>query len=138
MTPRALEKVFAKPDLLLSTASTRSARAAASRWRCAIILELIAELGVRDRTICVARHRLLHGVSADHGRGRHAGAARPRAVGRDGREARAARRFVFTMQGDGDMVSEGLQEVIHCAARGERFTAVVLEQRRSSARPAAT
>jgi 2-oxoglutarate ferredoxin oxidoreductase subunit beta len=34
--------------------------------------------------------------------------------------------FVFTMQGDGDMVSEGLQEVIHSAARGERFTAVVL------------
>ena len=35
-------------------------------------------------------------------------------------------RFVFTLQGDGDMVNEGLQEVIHCAARGERFTAVLL------------
>ena len=34
--------------------------------------------------------------------------------------------FVFTLQGDGDMVSEGLQEVIHSAARGEHFTAVVL------------
>jgi len=33
--------------------------------------------------------------------------------------------FVFTMQGDGDMVSEGLQEVLHAAARGEKFTAVV-------------
>jgi len=35
-------------------------------------------------------------------------------------------RFVFTLQGDGDMVSEGLQEIIHCAARGEKFTAVLL------------
>ena len=33
---------------------------------------------------------------------------------------------VFTLQGDGDMVNEGLQEIIHCAARGERFTAVLL------------
>ena len=33
---------------------------------------------------------------------------------------------VFTMQGDGDMVNEGLQEVIHAAARGERITCVML------------
>jgi len=34
--------------------------------------------------------------------------------------------FVFTVQGDGDMVNEGLQEVIHAAARGERITCVML------------
>jgi 2-oxoglutarate ferredoxin oxidoreductase subunit beta len=33
---------------------------------------------------------------------------------------------VFTLQGDGDMVNEGLQEVMHTAARGERVTAVLL------------
>jgi 2-oxoglutarate/2-oxoacid ferredoxin oxidoreductase subunit beta len=33
---------------------------------------------------------------------------------------------VFTVQGDGDMVSEGLAEVIHAAARGEQILAVVL------------
>jgi len=33
---------------------------------------------------------------------------------------------VFTMQGDGDMVNEGLQEVLHAAARGERITCVLL------------
>jgi 2-oxoglutarate ferredoxin oxidoreductase subunit beta len=33
---------------------------------------------------------------------------------------------VFTLQGDGDMVSEGLQEVLHTAARGERITCVLL------------
>ena len=30
--------------------------------------------------------------------------------------------IVFTVQGDGDMVNEGLQEVIHAAARGESIT----------------
>ena len=34
--------------------------------------------------------------------------------------------IVFTVQGDGDMVNEGLQEVIHTAARGESVTCVML------------
>ncbi len=33
---------------------------------------------------------------------------------------------VFTIQGDGDMVNEGLQEVIHSAARGENITCFML------------
>ncbi len=33
---------------------------------------------------------------------------------------------VFTLQGDGDMVNEGLQEVLHTAARGESLTAVLV------------
>ena len=35
-------------------------------------------------------------------------------------------KFVFTLQGDGDMVNEGLQEVLHTAARGENVTCVLL------------
>jgi len=34
--------------------------------------------------------------------------------------------LLFTLQGDGDMVNEGLQEVIHTAARGEKVTCVLL------------
>jgi 2-oxoglutarate/2-oxoacid ferredoxin oxidoreductase subunit beta len=34
--------------------------------------------------------------------------------------------IVFTLQGDGDMVNEGLQEVIHTAARGEKVTCILL------------
>ena len=34
--------------------------------------------------------------------------------------------IVFTVQGDGDMVNEGLQEVIHTAARGEGVTCIML------------
>jgi 2-oxoglutarate/2-oxoacid ferredoxin oxidoreductase subunit beta len=33
---------------------------------------------------------------------------------------------VLTIQGDGDMVNEGLQEVLHTAARGENVTCVML------------
>lgn len=33
---------------------------------------------------------------------------------------------VFMLQGDGDMVNEGLQEVVHTAARGENVTAILL------------
>lgn len=34
--------------------------------------------------------------------------------------------LVYTLQGDGDMVNEGLQEVIHTAARGENVTCILL------------
>ena len=34
--------------------------------------------------------------------------------------------LVFCVQGDGDMVNEGLQEIVHTAARGERVTALLL------------
>jgi 2-oxoglutarate ferredoxin oxidoreductase subunit beta len=34
--------------------------------------------------------------------------------------------IVFTMQGDGDMVSEGLAEILHTAARGENITCILL------------
>jgi 2-oxoglutarate ferredoxin oxidoreductase subunit beta len=33
---------------------------------------------------------------------------------------------VFTLQGDGDMVNEGQQEVLHTAARGEKVTCILL------------
>ena len=34
--------------------------------------------------------------------------------------------IAVTVQGDGDMVNEGLQEVVHAAARGERITCVLV------------
>ena len=36
-------------------------------------------------------------------------------------------RLVYTLQGDGDMVSEGLAEVLHTAARGESVTCLMLD-----------
>ena len=34
--------------------------------------------------------------------------------------------LLFTLQGDGDMVNEGLQEVVHTAARGENITCILI------------
>jgi 2-oxoglutarate ferredoxin oxidoreductase subunit beta len=121
---QGLERVFQKPELLLK-AEHSLCPGCGEPVALRTILELIQELGLRERTICVAGigcytafpmimdvdvMQALHGRAPSLATG--VKRVRPDA-------------FVFTMQGDGDMLSEGLQEVIHSAARGERFTAVV-------------
>lgn len=90
-----------------------------------VILEVLAELALRDSSVCVmgigcstAFAPLLDVdlVQALHGRAPSV--------------ATGVRRMlpgatVFTIQGDGDMASEGLQEAIHAAARGEKITCFV-------------
>ena len=89
-------------------------------------LEVLSELGVAQRTIGVfgigcytafSNNLDVEVVQALHGRAPSVATgvkrARPDTV-------------VFTVQGDGDMVNEGLQEVIHAAARGENVTCVML------------
>ncbi len=124
-TDTTLRKVFEKPALLLSTEHSLCP-GCGEPIALRLMLELIHELGLRERTICVAGigcytafpmimdvdvMQALHGRAPSVATG--VKRVRPDA-------------FVFTMQGDGDMVSEGLQEVLHSAARGEQFTAVVL------------
>jgi len=89
-------------------------------------LEVLSELAVVDRTIAV------HGigcytsftmsvdvdvVQALHGRAPSVATGVKRML---------PDRVVYTLQGDGDMVNEGLQEVLHTAARGEAITCVLL------------
>jgi 2-oxoglutarate ferredoxin oxidoreductase subunit beta len=89
-------------------------------------LEVIAELEVVQRTIAVfgigcytafSNNLDVEVLQALHGRAPSLATGvkrtRPDAV-------------VFTVQGDGDMVNEGLQEVIHTAARGENVTCIML------------
>jgi 2-oxoglutarate ferredoxin oxidoreductase subunit beta len=89
-------------------------------------LEAIEELGVVDRAIqvsgigCYTTFTMTTDVDlvqALHGRAPSVATGikrmRPDAV-------------VFTLQGDGDMVNEGLQEVLHTATRGERVTCILL------------
>lgn len=91
-----------------------------------ILLETLQELGIVDRSVGVVGHgcygsfvrimdvdvlQCLHGRAPSCATGIKR--VRPNSV-------------VFTMQGDGDMVNEGLQEVLHAAARGERVTCVLL------------
>ncbi len=125
MSEPALKKVSAKPDLLLSTHHSLCP-GCGEPLALRVILELLAELGVAERTICVCGigcYTAFPGIidvdvlQALHGRAPSVATGAKRVL---------PDRFVFTLQGDGDMVSEGLQEIIHCAARGERFTAVLL------------
>lgn len=91
-----------------------------------LLLEVIEELGLSERAIGVVGHGCYTPLAsmADidflqclHGR------APAVATGVKRMRPECA---VFTLQGDGDMVSEGLAEVLHAAARGESLTCVLL------------
>jgi 2-oxoglutarate ferredoxin oxidoreductase subunit beta len=90
------------------------------------IVEAVSELDVVQRTIAVfgigcytafSNNLDVEVLQALHGRAPSvatgAKRARPETV-------------VLTVQGDGDMVNEGLQEVLHTAARGENVTCFML------------
>jgi 2-oxoglutarate/2-oxoacid ferredoxin oxidoreductase subunit beta len=91
-----------------------------------ILLETLAELGLSASTIGVvgigcytafARTLDVDLVQALHGRAPSVAT---------GVKRMQPDKAVFTLQGDGDMVNEGLQEVLHTAARGENVTCVLL------------
>ncbi len=91
-----------------------------------ILLETLQELGIVERAIGVVGHgcygSFVRIMDVDvlqclHGR------APACATGIKRVQPAAA---VFTLQGDGDMVSEGLAEVLHAAARGENITCILL------------
>ena len=68
------------------------------------------------------RYRLLHEFQQLDGRRPRAGAPRAHAVVATGVKRMLPDSVVFTLQGDGDMVNEGLQEVLHAGhtARASR------------------
>lgn len=124
-TTPPLRKVSAKSDLLLSTEHSLCP-GCGEPLAMRVILELVEELGVRDRTICVCGigcYTAFPGIidvdvlQALHGRAPSVATGAKRVL---------PDRFVFTLQGDGDMVNEGLQEVLHTAARGEKVTCILL------------
>jgi 2-oxoglutarate/2-oxoacid ferredoxin oxidoreductase subunit beta len=93
-------------------------------WR--TLLEVIDELGMAQRAIGVVGHGCYTNIVrlADidwlqclHGRAPAVATGVKRVHPDVG---------VFTLQGDGDMASEGLAEVLHAAARGEAITCIML------------
>jgi 2-oxoglutarate ferredoxin oxidoreductase subunit beta len=89
-------------------------------------LEVIEELGLVERTVAVfgigcytafSNGLDLEVLQALHGRAPSLATGVKRAK---------PETVVFTVQGDGDMVNEGLQEVLHTAARGENVTCIML------------
>ena len=91
-----------------------------------LVLELIEELGHAENALGVI------GIGCYTALGSSIGVDLIQALhGRAPSVATGAKRMrpdtlLFTLQGDGDMVNEGLQEVIHTAARGENVTCVLL------------
>jgi len=90
------------------------------------LLEVIEEIGWADRVLAavgIGCYTALTGlldvdmVQALHGRAPSLAT---------GIKRMRPDRLVITLQGDGDMVNEGLQEVLHTAARGEAITCVLL------------
>lgn len=89
-----------------------------------LVAEVIDELGMRERTIGVApvgcsvfayRYFNCDFAQAAHGRA-PAMATGLKRVNPD--------QLVFTYQGDGDLASIGMAEIIHAAARGENLTVI--------------
>jgi 2-oxoglutarate ferredoxin oxidoreductase subunit beta len=114
-----------KPDLLL-TQEHNLCPGCGEPLALRLFLESLTELGVAQRSVMVAGigcYTAFTGtvdldlVQALHGR------APSVATGVKRMQPDCV---VFTLQGDGDMVNEGLQEVLHTAARGERVTCILL------------
>jgi 2-oxoglutarate ferredoxin oxidoreductase subunit beta len=93
-------------------------------WR--LLMEVLSELGIENRAIEVVGHGCYTGIAAMadidaiqvlHGR------APAVATGLKRVQPEAV---VMTVQGDGDMATEGLHEILHAAARGENITAIML------------
>ncbi|MBN2139989.1 MAG: thiamine pyrophosphate-dependent enzyme [Desulfovibrionaceae bacterium] len=86
--------------------------------------ELIDEMKLAEKTICVTsigcsvflyNYLLVDSVEAPHGRA----PATATGVKRSRPD-----KFVLTYQGDGDLASIGMAEIIHCANRGERVSVI--------------
>lgn len=89
-----------------------------------LVAELIDEMQLREKTLCVGsigcsvfiyNYINVDAVEAPHGRAP--------AVATGVKRARPDN-FVFTYQGDGDLASIGIAEIMHAANRGERISVV--------------
>ncbi len=91
-----------------------------------LVAEVIDELGIREESILVAsvgcsvfayNYFEVDAVEAAHGRA-PAMATGVKRVHPD--------KIVFTYQGDGDLASIGMAEIVHAAARGEKITTIFI------------
>jgi 2-oxoglutarate/2-oxoacid ferredoxin oxidoreductase subunit beta len=114
-----------KPDLLL-TQEHHMCPGCGEPLAVRVFLDVLSELGVASKTVAVAGIGCYTSFSASmdidlvqalHGRAPSVATGVKRMLPDS---------VVFTLQGDGDMVNEGLQEVLHTAARGEQVTCILL------------
>ena len=91
-----------------------------------LVAEVLDELGIQDRTVLIASIGCsvtaydfldVDSVEAPHGRALAVGTGVKRAK---------PNQVVFSYQGDGDFASIGLAESLHAALRGEKLTAICI------------
>src|SRR3954464_9845164 len=94
-------------------------------WR--LLVEVLAELELVDRSIGVVGHGCYTQIitTADVEFLQCLPGRAPAVA--TGVKRMGAEHAIYTIQGDGDMVSEGLAEVLHAAARGESITCLMLD-----------
>ncbi|HCS38327.1 MAG: thiamine pyrophosphate-dependent enzyme [Anaerolineaceae bacterium] len=117
--------VFERPDTLTGT-TTHYCPGCTHGIANRLIAEVIDEMGMREKTIGVAsvgcsvfiyNYLNMDFVQAPHGRAPAMATGVKRVL---------PDRMVFTYQGDGDLASIGMAEIVHAAARGENITVFFL------------
>lgn len=120
------EELVYKRPVALSTVYTHYCPGCTHGIAHRLVAEVIDELGIREDTILVAavgcsvfayNYFEVDACEAPHGRA-PAMATGVKRVHPD--------KIVFTYQGDGDLASIGMGEIIHAAARGEKITTIFI------------
>jgi 2-oxoglutarate ferredoxin oxidoreductase subunit beta len=123
--PEVEQIVYERPDSL-SDVRTHYCPGCTHGTAHRLVAEVLDELGLRERTILVASvgcsvfsydYFDVDACEAAHGRA----PAMATGIKRVNPE-----NIVFTYQGDGDLASIGMAEIIHAAARGEKITVIFI------------
>ncbi|MBK8026797.1 MAG: 2-oxoglutarate oxidoreductase [Chloroflexi bacterium] len=118
-----MERVYDRPDSLTAV-HTNYCPGCTHGVAHRLLAEVLDELGLREKTILVApvgcavfayEYFNLDGVEAAHGRAPAMATGLKRLL---------PDQTVVTYQGDGDLASIGIAEIVHAAARGENITTV--------------
>ena len=120
-----LKMVYQRPEALVD-APTHYCPGCTHGVAHRLVAEVIDEMGLREKTVGIAPvgcavlaydYFEFDGVEAAHGRAPAMATGIKRVL---------PDRVVFTYQGDGDLASIGMGEIIHAAARGERITVIFI------------
>jgi 2-oxoglutarate ferredoxin oxidoreductase subunit beta len=120
-----MEKVYERPEALRDSV-THYCPGCTHGTAHKLVAEAIAEIGIGERTIGVAsvgcsvfsyNYFNCDFVEAAHGRAPAMATGIKRVL---------PDRIVFTYQGDGDLASIGMGEIVHAAARGENITVIFI------------
>jgi 2-oxoglutarate ferredoxin oxidoreductase subunit beta len=125
MTEAPVQVVYSRPESLTGT-STHYCPGCTHGVAHRLIAEVLDEMGVREKTIGVApvgcsvfayNYFDCDFVEAAHGRAPAMATGIKRVL---------PDRIVFTYQGDGDLASIGMAEIMHAAIRGENLTVIFI------------